>query len=352
MPSNNAPLGEGAQDPYRVLRSLLYAHYNFHYLNAAFRFGLFALLAAEPGLTRTDIAKRLELKDQPTRILLHGCMANRLLRKEGEGYYNTPVSEPLAGDFEELAAAFLPWELEVNYRPMAWFYESLKEDTNTGMQREIPGTAPTLYGRLAGDPRLERTFHAMMGTVTRRMAAELTGLLDLSKYAHMLDIGGGAAVNATHFAARWPHLRITIGDLPTIAETGNARIAAANLSDRVRAIPLNAFADEFPAGADCVLFAHFLEIWSADRIRSLLAKAARAVQPGAAIFIVTPGDDDESGPELAAGLSAYFHCVASGEGMVYPAEDFECWLTEVGFEPTGRAHAGGLGDIVLTGVKR
>jgi hypothetical protein len=44
--------------------------------------------------------------------------------------------------------------------------------------------------------------------------------------------------------------------------------------------------------------------------------------------------------------------VASGEGMVYTCAECEKWLSEAGFEPTGRQYAGGLGDIVLSGVRR
>lgn len=339
------------ENPQGRLRSLFYSHYTFQYLAAASEFGLFGLLAREPGLSRTEIAARLEIQDQPARILLEGCVASELLRNDHDGYYNTPVSELLTGNPEETPAAFIPWELHVNYRPMAWFYESLKENTNIGLQREVPGTSPTLYGRLAGDPRLESTFHNMMGSVTREAAPALVEADDFSKFTHILDIGGGAAVNAEHFARRWPHLQITIIDLPTIAEAANAKMASLGLSDRVRAVGLDAFNDEFPVGCDCVLFAHFLEIWSADKNRALLTKASRAVKPGAGIFVVTPGQDEETGPELAAALSAYFHAVASGEGMVYSPADYEEWFAETGFRPTGQARIGGLGDIVLSGVR-
>jgi SAM-dependent methyltransferase len=340
-------------DPQEELRSLFYAHYRFQYLSAAFRFGLFSLLAREPGLTRDEIAARLELAGQPARILLLGCTSAGLLRKDGDGYHTTPVSAPLAGDPADIPAAFVPWEQHVNYRPMAWFYESLKENTNVGLYQEIPGESSTLYGRLAGDPQLETVFHNMMGSVSRRVAEELVDVLDLSGYTHLLDIGGGTAVNAANLARRWPHLRITIADLPTITLAANAKIAELGLADRVRAVGLDAFNDEFPTGCDAVLFAHFLEIWSPDRNRGLLAKAARALQPGGGLFVITPGqDDDETGPELAAALSAYFQTVASGEGMVYTAAEYEKWYAEAGFAPSGRAYAGGLGDIVISGVRQ
>lgn len=340
-------------NPIEPLRELFYAHYRFQYLSAAFQFGLFELLGREPGLTRADIAERLEIENQPARILLLGCTSAGLLSKDGDRYFNTPVSAPLAGKPDDVPAAFVPWEQHVNYRPMAWFYESLKENTNVGLRREIPGESPTLYGRLALDAMLETTFHNMMGSVSRLVAEELVQQLDLSSYTHLLDVGGGTAINATYLARRWPNLRVTIADLPTIAETANAKIASLGLQDRVQAVGLDAFNDEFPQGCDAVLFGHFLEIWSIERNKALVAKAARAVEPGAGIFVVTPGaDDDETGPDLAAALSAYFLTVASGEGMVYTCAEYEEWFSEAGFKPTGRLYVGGLGDVVISGVKQ
>jgi SAM-dependent methyltransferase len=340
-------------DPIGPLRELFYAHYRFQYLSAGYRLGLFELLAGQPGLTHLEIAARLDLGAQPARILLLGCTSAGLLRKDDGRYWNSAVAEPLATRPTDVPAAFVPWEQHVNYRPMAWFYESLKEGTNVGLRKEIPGTAPTLYERLALNPELETTFHNMMGSVSRIVAEDLVRRLDLSSYTHLLDVGGGTAVNATHLARRWPNLRVTIIDLPTVAATANEKIAAAGLADQVRSVGLDVFRDEFPKGCDAVLFGHFLEIWSIERNKALVAKAARAVDPGAGVFVVTPGaNDDGTGPDLAAALSAYFLTVASGEGMVYTGAEYEEWLLDAGFEPGERLTVGNLGDIVITGVRK
>lgn len=337
----------------QALRSIIYAAYRFQFLSAAFRFGLFELLGNEPGRTREEIAQRLGIQTQPARVLLLGCTEAGLLRKYGARYYNTPVAEPLSRDPEQIPGAFVSFEQEVNYRPLAWLYESLKDGSNTGLDREIEGTATTLYERLAAFPALEKTFHNMMGSVSRSVAGELVQRLDLSGYTHLLDIGGGTAVNATAFARRWKHLRVTIADLPTVAAEANARIAETGLGDRVRAVGLDAFKDEFPTGCDCVLFGHFLEIWSPARNRELLAKAARATGPGAGIFVISPVQyDDETGPEVAAALSAYFQAIASGEGMVYTGKEYEEWFAEAGFTPSGRLYIDGIPDVVVTGVRR
>jgi len=336
-----------------ALRSLFYGHYRFQYLSAAFQLGLFTTLSREPGLTRAEIADRLEIAEQPARILLLGCASTGLVRKDDDRYFLTPVSEPLTKNLDEVPAASIPWQQHVNYRPMAWLFESLKENTNVGLLRELPGDSPDLYGRLARDPKLETTFHNMMGSVSRLVSAELVDKLDLSRYTHILDIGGGTAINATNFARRWPHLRITIADLPTVVDKANARIAELGLADRVRAVGLNAFDDEFPKGADCVFFGHFLEIWSAEQIQALLDKASRAVEPGAGLIVTAlVQNDEETGPEAAAALSAYILTIASGTGMVRTCAEYQKWFAQAGFRSVDRIAVGPLGDAAITGVKQ
>jgi hypothetical protein len=83
-----------------TLRSLQYGHYRFQFLSTALQLGVFRLLSQEPGLNRTDIGARTGLDELPTRVLLLGCVAIGLLRKDGERYFTTPMSEPLAGELE------------------------------------------------------------------------------------------------------------------------------------------------------------------------------------------------------------------------------------------------------------
>ncbi|MFB6441245.1 methyltransferase [Streptomyces sp. NPDC056411] len=335
-----------------ALRPYYKAHYHFQFLSAAFRFGLFDILEKDPGLTLTDIATRLGLEQQPARILLLGCTATGLVRKEGDGYHNTELTQPLGARPDQVPATFIPWETHGIYRAVSWLYESLKENDNIGLQREIPGTAPTLYGRLAENPELEGVFHTMMSAVSRLVAEDVAAEVDMSEYRHLLDVGGGAAMNAVHLARFWTDLEITIGDLPSIAPLANEKIAELGLADRVRAVGLDAFHDEFPVGHDAVLFAHFLEIWSSERVRGLLTKASRALPSGGGVFVVTPyQNDDETGPERSAYLSAYFHTVASGEGMVYTPKEYEQWFDEAGIDPVKRVLLG-PDTVVICGRKR
>ncbi|MCP2337296.1 acetylserotonin O-methyltransferase [Actinomadura rupiterrae] len=340
--------------PHVQLREICIAHYRFQYLSTAFEFGLFALLSQRPGLARTEIAAGLGLAEQPARILLLGCTAFGMVRKDGDRYYNTELTQSLAHNLDQFPAVFIPFYQHITYRAMGWFGESLKANTNVGLKKEFGAASTNLYSRVAGDPVLEGAFHNAMGALSAHLSDEFVQTLDLSRYRHVLDIGGGTAVNAMNLVRRWPQLQITILDLPSVAKEANERVSAAGLGDRIRALGADALADAFPSGSfDCVLFAHFLEIWSTDRIRAVLRKAAEVVDAGAGIFIVTPfQDDDETGPQNAAELSAYFHAVASGEGMVYTPREFEAWMAEAGFESSGRTFVNNLVDhIVISGVR-
>lgn len=324
--------GSIAEHPMHTLLTMITAHYRFTFLAAAVRFDLFNMLAKEPGLSRAAITKKLGIEPQPARILLLGCTTYKLLRKQGDAYFLTPVSELTTKNPTEIPFVFIPFEDRVNFKPMGWLYESLKENTNTGLLRTLEGTSPTLYGRLADKPELEQTFHNMMSAVTRTVARQLVELVDFSKVKRLLDVGGGAAVNARAIAQRWPNVEVTILDLPSVAQSAAKLAADAGLGDRIKTVGCNALEDEFPTGFDFVLLSHFLPIWSPERNRKLLGRAYRALNPQGRCLLVHPvQDNDETGPELAATLSAYFHNIASGEGMVYTNAEYEEWLREAGF---------------------
>jgi hypothetical protein len=124
------------------------------------------------------------------------------------------------------------------------------------------------------------------------------------------------------------------------------------LTNRLSAIPGNAFEDDFPRGADCFLFAHFCTIWSEAKNRRLFQKAYEALPRGGRIIVFNMmQSNDESGPLSAAVGSPYFLAIATGEGMLYTWNEYATWLRDAGFGDVGcqtlpRDHG------FITGVKK
>jgi hypothetical protein len=106
------------------------------------------------------------------------------------------------------------------------------------------------------------------------------------------------------------------------------------VGDRVKTIGLDALTDDFPnLGCDAVLFAHFLEIWSPDKVKLMLRKASRVLTKDASIFLISKlQNDDELGPMLVALLASYFATVASGEGQFFTKAELSALLRDAGFE--------------------
>jgi hypothetical protein len=311
---------------------VLGGHIFFQTLSAAVQLDLFSLLARQGPLSRAEIATRLGIADQPARILLLGCTALRLVRKEGDAYANTPVAQQfLARGTPGNLASIVDWQHFINYRPLYFFADALKANRNVGLDL-LDGPGNTLYERLTAHPKLEKIFQDAMEAISVQANATFAAQVNLSHVKHLVDVGGGNATNIIALARKYPTLRATVFDSPSVCEIARQNIAAAGLSDRLDAAPGDCFADPFPKGADCILFCHFFTIYSPDKNRLLLRKCHDALPRGGSVVLFNMlQHDDETGPLTAALGSPYFLTLATGEGMLYTGKEYETWMKEAGF---------------------
>jgi SAM-dependent methyltransferase len=307
-------------------------HLFFQTLRCAVRLGLFSLLEKEGPLTRREIAARLGIAEQPCRIVILGLTATGLLRKRGDRYSNSHLAKLLlVEESDRKITAYVELQHRVMYRGVYWMLESVREYRNVGI-REFPGDEPTLYQRLAHDPEVEQIFQDAMQELSLQANTVLARFVDLASVRHLVDVGGGDGTNIIALARRWPHLRATVFDSPTVCEIARANIAKAGLADRLKAVPGEFFADPFPKDADCLMFAHFFTIWGAAKDRKLLKKCHDSLPSGGKVMIFNMMQhDDETGPLSAAVGSPYFLAVATGLGMLYTWSEYEAWMRETGF---------------------
>ncbi|MFH8487720.1 methyltransferase [Streptomyces longisporoflavus] len=314
------------------LSLLLFGHAAFQYLNAACELRLLDLLMERGSLTADEIRDRLGLAERAADILLLGCTALGLTRKEGDRYGVAPLIASLGaegawGKIKDTVA----FEQHIVYRGQVDFVASLRENSNVGL-RHIPGEHPDLYHRFSQHPQLESIFYRYMRSWSQLANEHLVSAVDLSGAARLLDCGGGDAVNALALARHNPHLEATVLEIPASAALTKERIAEAGLGDRVSVLPCDMFDDAFPDGNDCVLFAHQLVIWTPEENTALLRKAHDALNPGGRVVIFNSMSNDEGdGPLVAALDSVYFATLPAEGGMIYPWSLHERCLREAGF---------------------
>ncbi|MER6031057.1 methyltransferase [Streptomyces sp. NPDC001851] len=311
---------------------ILFGHAAFQYLNAACELGLFDLLAEKGPLSVQEVRTALDLEKRACDVLLLGCAALRLIHREG------PVCR-LSAEIGELmdrgewthVVNTVAFEQYIVYEGQADFTESLRRNTNVGLRR-IPGEGKDLYPRLAQNPHLEEVFYRYMRSWSQLANQHLVRHLDLTEARSLLDCGGGDAVNAIALAAANPHLQVTVLEIPSSIPVAEDSIRQAGLADRITVRGVDLFADPFPAGFDCVLFAHQLVIWTPEENTTLLRKAHDALRPGGRVAVFNSmSDDSGDGPLIAALDSVYFAALPAEGGMIYPWSQHEESLRAAGF---------------------
>jgi ubiquinone/menaquinone biosynthesis C-methylase UbiE len=315
------------------LTPILFGHAAFQYLNAGCELGLFDLLHEKPNLTRAEIGQQLQLAERATDVLLLGTTSLKLTVASDGRYRNAAVLEKLISEGEwDIFASVVGFEAHIVYEAQADFVESLQKNTNIGLRR-IRGVGRDLYHRFSENPHIERVFYRYMRSwseLSNPLLVERGGLADATT---LLDVGGGDAVNSIALAQAFPHLKITMMEIPATEPIAKRRIEDNGLSDRITVHGGDMFRDEFPGGMDCVLFAHQMVIWEPEQNIELLRKARAALKDGGRVVIFNSMSDDQGdGPLMAALDSVYFAALPAEGGMIYAWQQYESWLRAAGFD--------------------
>jgi hypothetical protein len=327
-------------------------HSAFQLLWAGIELGLFNFLSASPSATFNELALRLKLKSQPLYILLTGLTALGLLKKVDEGYRNAElVEERLVSGKPGYLGGILGWQAHIVYPGLQNFVESLKQNTNVGLQH-FPGQGKTLYERLVSYPEIEKVFQDAMSGLSAQANQHLLNAYDFSHLSHLVDAGGGDATNAIALARHYANLKVTVFDSPSVCEIARHNIIQAGLTERIFTYPGDFLIDPFPPGIDSIIFCHIMPIWSAERNLALLKKAYAALPKGGAVLIFNMmGDDDDTGPLSTALGSPYFLAIATGEGMLHPWRTYETALSEARYAEIKRIDNLPLNHGLLIGIK-
>ncbi|HEU4403690.1 MAG TPA: methyltransferase [Polyangiaceae bacterium] len=324
-PLTNSP------DDFELFRVVAYGHVASSLVWAGIELNLFTALKREPGQSRQALAGRLGVGDQPLRILLTGLTALGLLVKRGEAYECAPLAaELLDADSPDSYIPILAWQHHIVYRGLFHFADAVRAGANVGV-KEFPGPGATIYERLSEHPALEGVFHRAMSALSARSHRNLVEGFDWGRYRSVVDFGGGDGTNLIALLGRYPGLRGTVFDIPSVCALADRKIAAAGLAGRLDTRSGDFLADPFPA-ADCYLFAHIFTIYSPEENLALLKKSYASLPPGGGVVVYNMmGNDDETGPMSAALGSPYFLAIATGKGMLYPSKEYEGWMRAAGF---------------------
>lgn len=300
-------------------------------LLSAIELKLFTALARGP-MTMAEIAKSLSLNERAVPDFPDALVALGLLDRAGNGpearYSNTPEG---AVFLDANSPAYVGGILEMANARLYRFWGDLTEALQTGKpQNETKHSGAPMFAKLYEVPeRLEQFMNAMSGISAGNFRA-FAQKFDFSAYRTLCDVGGATGQLSCMVAAAQPHMSCTSFDLPNVAPIATRRIAAAGLSDRVKAVGGDFFADPLPR-ADVITMGMILHDWNLEKKKQLIAKAYEALPDGGAFVVIEALIDDERRKNAFGLLMSLNMLIEFGDAFDYTGADFEGWCREAGF---------------------
>ncbi len=291
-------------------------------LAACIRLDLFAILAAGP-LTVDAVALRLDLPPENARRLLRAAESLALLRcLPGDRFGLADLGAALVGN-PGIGAMVAHHALL--YTDLADPVALLR---GQAQPTRLSGYWPYATGA-EGDARTVAPYGGLMGASQALISEDVLDACDLSRFRHLMDVGGGEGAFLEAVAARHAGPRLTLFDLPAVAERAAARLAQAGLAERI-ACRGGDFHADLPAGADAITLVRVVHDHDDGPAQALLAAAHRALAPGGLLLLAEPMAGTP-GAEPVGDAYFGFYLLAMGSGRPRRREELHAMLTAAGF---------------------
>lgn len=204
----------------------------------------------------------------------------------------------------------------------------LRGRSDTQLSRFWPYATAARPGALAG-PEID-AYSDLMAASQTFVADDVLTSYPLRAHRHLLDLAGGDGTFAAIAAQRWPHLQVTVFDLPPVAERAGRRFAHERLSERARSIGGDLLKDPLPEGADIISLVRVLHDHDDEAVRTILASAKSALPPGGVLLIAEPMSATP-GAEPIGDAYFGFYLLAMGSGRPRTPTQLIDLLGEAGF---------------------
>ncbi len=313
----------------------------------AVRLGIFDCLE-EGSQSAGQLAARLNLHSGGLERLLRGCTALGLLRCEGEQYINTATAARyLVSASPNTFSGYITYSDQSLYPLWGHLDDAIREGTNRWTQAF--GSRDALFDYYYRDEGATRNFVRAMNGFGQISSPRIVRAFDLSRFTHLVDLGGATGHLAIAACEAYPNLRATVVDLQRIERFAREYIAASPVAARVGFVVADFFTDPLPTG-DLYALGRILHDWDDAKVHALLEKIAAALPSGGCVLIAEAVvNDDRSGPVSA--IMQDLNMLVCTDGRERTAAEYKELLETAGFSSIQCAFTGAPIDAVLA-IKR
>jgi len=292
-----------------------------------------ALRANRSGLTLEEIAVKVDASRYGVVVLLEAGLAARMVRQDGDRYLLTTTGACILKD--DLTRINMDFVHHGCYQAMYYLEDSIRKGEPAGLQK-IFGDFKTLYPALSTLPEpVRQSWFRWDHYYSDAAFAQALSIVFERSPRKLLDVGGNTGKWAIRCAQHSPDVSVTILDLPGQVAAARRNIEALGLQSRIttQAIDLLDHTQPFPQGFDAIWMSQFLVCFSEADVLKLLQRAAAAMGPDSALYILDTFWDRQE-HEVAAyslqAISLYFTCLANGNSRMYKFSDIAAMVEAAG----------------------
>jgi len=304
-------------------------------LLACVQLRLFDILAERPQ-TIVELSPRLALAPTAVARLINAAAALRLVQRRGDGRFGLGVHGAALLANPALAAMIEHHTL---------LYADLGDPVSllrgagraTVLSRYWPYARAQHPDALTADD--VTPYSALMSWSQALIAEDVLDAWSLSRHHCLIDVGGGEGAFLIAAAARAPHLRLMLYDLPAVAERARPRLASSGLAHRATVTCGDFLKSPLPPGADIVTLIRVLHDHDDDYAVALLRNVRSALPKDGVLLIAEPMGGTPA-TDIVSDAYFGFYLLAMGSGRPRRADEIASLLRASGFDscraPTSR----------------
>lgn len=308
--------------------------------------GIFDRLAVGPQ-SAEQVATALGLHSEATGRLLHALAAMGVLEQNGPFYANTQMTSLglvkgspyyIGGSAQHHAEQLWP----------LWTHLSTAVREGRPVLREAFGGESDPFELFGQSEEGLMKFLVGMDAGARGLDESVIRAHDFNRHRHVMDVGGGSGAVAGPIAQRYPHLKVTLFDLPKVCRISGPLLSRFGCGERLTAHSGDFFrAETFPPGADAAVLARVLHDWGDRDAENILHNTYQALLPGGTVLVLESVLDapDPAGRTFTA-LSNLMMLVLTNGGRERRSAEYEALLQNTGFRSTSTHSVGGALAVI------
>ena len=336
-------------EPADCVTDLIFGRWRSGILYAGAELGVYDHLDAERPTSATALATKIGADPiQLYRLLRASASIGLLTEDDNHGFRLTETGALLREDHPHSLRAMAVLEAGPQQGAI-WKHlvPIVREGGPEGFRREFG--AP-VFEYMRRDPGFAAIFNRAMtsySNVQTQWALAALAEEDLSAIRSLCDVAGGYGHFACGIAKAYPHLAISIFDLPeVVGETDRLLAPKLGLADSCRYVAGDMFREVPPA--DAYALKMILHDWTDEQCVQILRNLRRAVADSGRIFVIeyiVPGPGE---PHFAKLFDIHMMCATGGRERT--ATEYAELLAAAGWSYRGLRQAPGALQSIVVGV--